>query len=296
MQRILYIAAPGNLQLLDDIQGRGAEHLVFLVAQGLGRRHDYGISRVHTDRVNIFHIADGDPVPLAVPHHFILDLFPARYTSLHKDFMHAGEPETVQKYLPQFFAVMCDSAAGATQCISRPQNDRIPDLFRKSLPVLHGRDDFGRGNRFPDLLHGVLEGLAVLRLTNRQCRRPDQADIMRLKIPAVSQLHGKIESGLTAKCREDRIGMLRFDNLFYDFRRKRLDIDLIGDIPVRHDGRRVAVKEYDLNSLFLQCAAGLCARIVEFGSLSYDNRAGADHKHFSDVLILRHAPLLSSYP
>ena len=138
MQRELHIAAAGNLQLVYDIQRGCPQHLVFLVAQSLGRRHHNAVSRMHTHRVYIFHVADSDAVPCTVPHDFILDLLPSCDTSLHQYLSHPGKPQTVFQDLLQFHLSTGNPAAGTAQSIGRPQYHRITDGIGKFHTVLYG--------------------------------------------------------------------------------------------------------------------------------------------------------------
>ena len=77
VQGVLYVASAGDVQLADDVQGGGTQHLIFFIAKGLGRCYDDTVSGVHADRVDVFHVADGDAVAGTIPHDFVLDLFPS---------------------------------------------------------------------------------------------------------------------------------------------------------------------------------------------------------------------------
>ena len=69
---------------------------------------------------------------------------------------------------------------------------------------------------------------------------------------------------------------------------QRFDIDVVGHGVVGHDGGGVGVDQDDLQALLLQRAAGLGARVVKFGGLTDDDRAGADDHDFSQFRIQRH--------
>ena len=90
MKGKLHITPAGNLKLVDDIECRGTEHLVFLIPQRLGGRHHDAVPGMHPYGVDIFHVADGDAVACAIAHHLILDFLPARNTALHKNLPHSG--------------------------------------------------------------------------------------------------------------------------------------------------------------------------------------------------------------
>ena len=155
-------------------------------------------------------------------------------------------------------------------------------------------DKRGR-DRLADFLHRILEHLAVLRLLDGESRRADQLHLrMLVKISLIRQLHREIQSGLTAQSRKQGIRFFLLDDFFHDLGGQRLDIDLIGDILVRHNRRRVAVQQHDLHAFLMKGTAGLRSGVVKLRRLTDDDRAGTDHHDFPDVLVLRHASLLSS--
>ena len=88
MKGKLHVAAACDFQFADNIQRGGTQHLVLLIPQGLGGSHHDTVSGVHTHRINIFHVADGNHIAGAVPHHLILDLFPSGNTALYQHFSH----------------------------------------------------------------------------------------------------------------------------------------------------------------------------------------------------------------
>ena len=85
VQGILYVAAAGDAKLADDVQGRGTQHLIFFIAQCLRRCYNDTVSGMHADRVDVFHVADGDAVACTIPHHFVLDLFPSGDAAFYKN-------------------------------------------------------------------------------------------------------------------------------------------------------------------------------------------------------------------
>ena len=61
----------------DHLDRNLAKQVIFLIRQGLTRRHDDTLARVDAHRIEIFHIADGDAVVVVVANDFIFDFFPA---------------------------------------------------------------------------------------------------------------------------------------------------------------------------------------------------------------------------
>ena len=76
LQGELDVAPTLDSQPPDYLDAGRAQHLVFLVAQCLAWRHHDAVSGVDTHGVQVFHVADGDAIVRAVPHHLVLDLFP----------------------------------------------------------------------------------------------------------------------------------------------------------------------------------------------------------------------------
>ena len=87
IQRKLHIAAALNLQCPDHSEGTVAEHVVLLVGQGLGRADDNGITGMDSDRIDIFHIADGDGCVITVTHDFVLDFLVTLYAFFDENLM-----------------------------------------------------------------------------------------------------------------------------------------------------------------------------------------------------------------
>ena len=164
MQGILDVAAAGNVQLADDIQGRGTQHLVLLIAQGLGGSYDDTVAGVYADRVDIFHVTYGDAVAGAVAHNLILDLFPACNAALYQNLAHTGKSETVGQNLLQLHLVVGNSAAAAAQGVCRTEYHRVTDFIGKGNTCLYVLYYLGSCHGLADFLHGALELQTILGL------------------------------------------------------------------------------------------------------------------------------------
>ena len=110
------------------------------------------------------------------------------------------------------------------------------------------------------------------------------------------QLHAKVQTSLSSQGGKNAVGFFLFNDLLQNLYIQGLNIYLICDIFIGHDGRRIGVHQDYLYSLFLQGTAGLGTCIVEFRCLSDDNRTGADYHYSFYIRILGHlSSLLSSY-
>ena len=112
--------------------------------------------------------------------------------------------------------------------------------------------------------------------------------MMALKESGFCKLHAEIKTRLAAHVGKQTVRLLLLDDLLKNLRGQRFDINLIRDILVRHDCRRIRVHETDLTALFPERAAGLCAGIVELSCLPDDDRPRADDHYLMYIWILWH--------
>ena len=163
------------------------------------------------------------------------------------------------------------------------------DLSRDALGVSERARDPGARHVQPDADHGFLEKLAILALGDRLGIGADQLHVVPNERAVAVQLHRRVERGLPAHRREDRIRLFTFEYHLDYFRRNRLDVGAIGELRIRHDRGRVRVHEHDLVAFFAQRLARLHAGIIEFAALPDDDRAGANEENFLDLIVPRHA-------
>ena len=291
IQRELHVAAALHLQLRDDGERRGAQHLDLFVRQGLTGRHDDGIARVDADRVEVFHIADGDAVAVPVAHHLVFDFLPAGDAALDQHLPHAAAVQPHRRNCPKLFLAVRDAAAAAAQRIGGAHHHGVADPLRDLQAVLYGPGRLAFRAGLMDAGHSLFEQLPVLGHADGVGLRADHLDAVLLQKAGFLQLHRKVQGVLPAERRQDAVRGFLQDHLFHGVRRQRLDVDLVGDLTVRHDGGGVRVDEDHLDPLFLQRAAGLGAGVVELGGLSDHDRAGADDDDPFDVFAFAHIRL-----
>ena len=102
------------------------------------------------------------------------------------------------------------------------------------------------------------------------------------------KLHGKRQPRLSAQSGQKTVRLFFFNDPLYSIERQRFNIDFISHSAVGHNGRRVGVYQHNLKTLFLKCAAGLCACIVKFNGLADYNRTGTDNQYLFYIFIQRH--------
>ena len=254
--------------------------MVLPVRQRLGWAHHDRVPGVDSDRVQIFHVADGDGGVIRVPDHLVLDLLIAPHTLLHEDLAHRRKFESRCQELFKFSLVVREASAGAAERERRPENHRVADLLRR-LPPLGERMHHDRGQHgLPQSYAEIPEFLPVLRHLDAGRIRTQKLAAALFEDSLLLQLHSQVETGLTPDSRQDRVRPLGSDNTRDEFQRQRLHVDPVGDRPVRHDRSGVRVAQNDLIPFLSERQAGLGPRIVKLRRLSDDNGAGADHQYF----------------
>ena len=288
IQGKLYVTAAFNAQLGDDLQCGGTQHLVLIITQGLARCHNNRVAGVHANRVNVFHVADGDDIALAVTHDFVFDFLPACNTFLNQNLIYTGIQDTGSCNLTQLIPGISNTAAGTAQSICRTDDNRQTDFFGKSYRIFYAVNDLGGNDRLMDLLHGILKHLTVFCLVDGGGVGTQQLDVIFIQEAACHQIHGNIQTGLSAQCGQNGVRTFFFDDFLYTGNGHRFNINLICHCLVGHNGCRVGVNQNNLQTFFPQRTACLCACIVKFCCLTDDNRTGAKYHYLMNILTQRH--------
>ena len=288
LQGELAVAAALDAQLGDDIQRSGAQHLVLVVGQGLGRSHHHRVAGVDADGVKVLHVADGDDVALVVAHDLVLDLFPAGDALFHQDLMDGGKAQTVGADLDQLFAGLADAAAGAAHGKGRADDDRIADAVGTGQCVLQRLHHLGGDDGLVQLFHRLLEQLTVLGAVDGLRLTGQQTDAGAVEVAGTGQLHGEVQAHLAAEVGQHRVRLFDLKDPLHHLKGHGLDVNMVGHVRVGHDGSGVGVEQNGLDALCLQRAARLCTGVVELCGLTDDDGAGADDQYLFDSGVLRH--------
>ncbi len=138
------------------------------------------------------------------------------------------------------------------------------------------------------LLHGLLEELAVLGAVNGLGLAGQQTDTGAVEVTGASQLHGQVQAHLATQVGQNGVGLLDVEDALHHLEGHGLDVDMIGHVGVGHNGSGVGVEQNGLNALCFQGAACLSAGVVELSGLADDDGAGADDQHLFDSGVLGH--------
>ena len=243
---------------------------------------------MNADRVYVLHRADGNDVALGIAHGFKLDLFPAGDAALYQDLGDGGGVQTGPGNDAHFSFIGSDAAAAPAQGIGGAHDDGIADIIGSLQGVLQGLGDLGRHAGLVDGQHGIPELLPVFRLLDGLDGGAQQADAEFLQRAVAAQLHGQGQAGLAAKAGNHAVRAFFFDDPADGGGIQRLEVDLVRQVLVRHNGSRIGVDQHHVDAFRFQYAAGLGTGIVKLGCLADDDGAGADDQYFTDGGILRH--------
>ena len=288
LERELAVAAALDAQLVDDIQSGGAQHLVFLIGQSLAGSHNDGVAGVDTNGVHVFHAADGNGVALTVAHDLELDFLPTGDALFHKDLVDGGKTQAVGADFDQLFAVLADAAAGAAHGKGGTHDDGVADFVGGAQGVFQGLNNLTGDGGLVQLLHGSLEQLAVLGAVDGLLLTGQQTDAGLFQVAGAGQLHGDVQAVLAAHVGDDGVRLFDLQNPLDHVDGHGLDVHMIGDFGVGHDGGGVGVQQHGLDALGLQRAASLGAGVVELGSLTDDDGAGTDNQYLLNAHVSGH--------
>ena len=175
----------------------------------------------------------------------------------------------------------------------RPHDDRQAELCDGLADLVHGETHPGLRGLAADLGDDVLEPLPVLAALDGLEVGADHLDAVLLQDALLVELDGGVQRGLPAERREHRVDLVAALGLLGEYLLDerggdRLDVGVVGELRVGHDGRRIRVDQAHLQALGAQHAAGLGPRVVELAGLADDDRPRADHQYVVEIGTPRH--------
>ena len=104
-----------------------SQEMVLAIRQRLAGSDDNAFTGVNSHGIEIFHVAHGDAVVVAVADHFIFDFFPAGQILLNQHLRTVSEgPGGTFTHIVLIYA---QTRAESTQGVGRPEHHRITDLL-----------------------------------------------------------------------------------------------------------------------------------------------------------------------
>ncbi len=238
--------------------------------------------------VYIFNKADRDHVVVRIADDLELELLPAEDRLLDEDLVDQGCLQAAGHDRLQLLHVVDKAAAGAAHRVGRTEDDRVTQPVGDRETFLDAVGDFGAGHLDAEHVHGFLEFNTVLAALDRVDLDADDLDIVFVEDALLVELRGKVEAGLAAEVRQQRIRALLCDDLLEARGVQRLDVGDVRHLRIRHNGGRVGVDKDDLVAEASERLARLRAGIVKLTGLADDDRTRSDDQYLLDVCSKRH--------
>jgi len=286
--RELDVGAPDHANRLDDPVGQLLQPGLQPGINRQHRRHAIGIPRMHAHRIHVLDEAGRDHLIFGVAHHLQLQLLPAHHGFLHQDLPDDAGIQPAAGHQTQLLHVIDMAAAGAAHGVGRANDQRVAQLRRHPLRLLHAERRRAPRHFDPQLLHRLLEDDAILALLDRVGFHADHAHAILGQHARFGELGRKIQPRLPSQVGQQGVRPLLFDDLRQRRHGERLDIRRVRHARIRHNGRGIGVHQHDLKTQAAQGFARLGAGIIKFARLADHDRAGANDKHFPDVGSSRH--------
>ena len=208
----LHIATTGNLQFLDEFDGRVVQHLQVVIVERHNGRNNHTVTGVDANGVDIFHAADGDGVVFPIAHNLKLDLLVALDGLFDQNLVHRRKFKSIQTDLNKFFLAVCEAAAGTAKGKRRSQNNRIANALCRFLCFVNGICNLRGDDRLTNGLAQFLEHLPVLGPFNGSAGGAQQFHPAFLQNSLLLQLHNQVQAGLSTDTGQNSVRALIADN------------------------------------------------------------------------------------
>ena len=149
-----------------------------------------------------------------VAHHFVLHLLPSEHGLLYEDLR--AQRKRLRSHVDQVLPVVANAASEPAEGVRRTDHQRKADLLGRLEGLLQVVGGEALGGGLVDLLHLVVEGLAVLRIHHDLDRRAKHLHVMFVQNPFLEELHAHVERGLPAHRDDDGVRLLPNDNLLHE--------------------------------------------------------------------------------
>ena len=96
----------------------------------------------------------------------------------------------------------------------------------------------------------MFKQFAIFRCGNGERICADHFHVVLSEHTCFFKSHGEVEGGLTAECRQQRVGTFAFDDASEYLDIEWFDVCRVGEIRIGHDRRRIRICEHDSVALF----------------------------------------------
>ncbi|MPM33851.1 hypothetical protein SDC9_80432 [bioreactor metagenome] len=154
---------------------------------------------MNTDRVEVFHVTDGNAVIISITDYFIFYFFPACNTAFNQCLADKAVFQAFVDDFIKFFFVACDAAASTTQSVGRSDDQWEADFIGKFLSCADCLNDCAFRNRLIDFFHCFLEQFAVFRSFDTFNLSTKQFNIVFRENTFFIEIHGQVQTDLSAQ-------------------------------------------------------------------------------------------------
>ena len=229
-------------------------------------------------RIHVLHAADGDGCIHRVAKHLELDLLPAQQAALHQHLADGADLQAVRDPFSRLGEGECEAAAPTSERERRTDHHRLTEGLREGQTLVEGLDDHRLGNRLADARDQVPETAAILGGANRCQRSSEDPNAIPIEDAGVVERDGQVQPGLASQRRQQAVGPMARDDPGEVVDCERTDDHRAGHVRIGHHRRGVRVDQHGLDALSPERETRLHPGVVELGSLTDDDRPGADHQ------------------
>ena len=246
------------------------------------------VTGMHTHRIHVFDIADGDLFTVGIAHDFQFQLFPAGNALFDQHLTDQTGSQTARHNIAQFFHIVNNTAAGTAHSVSGTQHHRVTEFGGDFFAFFNGGGGFGCSNRHADFFHRILEFDTVFTAFDRFKVNTDDFNIIFGKDTCIGKVDCQVQRSLTAQVGQQGIGFFAHDDLFQTLHGQRFNVGMIGHTGVGHNRSGVAVRQNDFVAEAAEGFARLSTGVVKLASLTDNDRTGTDDEDLVNVLALSH--------
>ena len=267
--------------MTNDLDSGSAEHVVLFIAESLRRRDDDTVTSVNAERVEVFHVADGDTVVSGIADDLIFGLLPALERLFNENLRR--QSQRAGRQVAKLLSVLSKTTAETTKSVCSADDNRVSNSLSGGERLVDSVDSDTLGDRDVDLLECLSEEVTVL--TDLEC--PDACsqnlDVVTVEDAHLVHLHTQVQRSLATEGQEDAVGAFLFDNIGDVFRSDREIVDFICKHVCSLNGSDVGVDENGLDASLFQGLECLRTRVIELAGLSNGETTGANDKDFFHI-------------
>ena len=268
-------------------------HVTHALERGVAQRHgwSYGnaVPGVNAHRIEILDGAHDGHVVVGITEQFEFKFLPTQKGLVNHDLVDGTQ---VQAALQLVFKGLFVVDHRRTSTAKRVGSSDAKGVAKFLGHLFAFKEALGRGlwrHRHVDFAHQLAKSLSVFRDVDGLRVHTNHAHVVLLPNAHLFALNGEVQRCLTAHCWKHRIDVgVLFENGDDRLGLEWLEVNVVRDDRIGHDGRGVGIDQGDFDALFLKAARSLASRVVKFARLSNDNRSASNDEDRLDAVVFGH--------